>query len=73
MLEISRKKNESIIINDEITIVVIEIRNDKVRLGLEYPSHMTVHRSEVYEALRRDHLAHNPSPQPTPNRTKKVE
>ena len=53
MLVLSRKKNESIIINDDITIVVVEIRGDKVRLGIEAPKEMPVHRNEVYEAIRR--------------------
>lgn len=53
MLVLSRKKNESIIINDDITIVVVEIRGDKVRLGVEAPKDVTVHRQEVYEAIRR--------------------
>jgi carbon storage regulator len=53
MLVLSRKKNESIVINDEITIVVVEIRGDKVRLGVEAPREVPVHRSEVYEAIQR--------------------
>lgn len=53
MLVLSRKKNESIIINDDITIVVVEIRGDKVRLGIEAPKEVPVHRNEVYEAIRR--------------------
>jgi carbon storage regulator len=53
MLVLSRKKNESIIINDNITIVVVEIRGDKVRLGIEAPKEVPVHRNEVYEAIRR--------------------
>jgi len=53
MLVLSRKKNESIIINDDITIVVVEIRGDKVRLGIEAPKEVPVHRHEVYEAIRR--------------------
>ena len=52
MLVLSRKKNESIIINDDITIVVVEIRGDKVRLGIEAPKEVPVHRNEVYEAIR---------------------
>jgi len=52
MLVLSRKKNESIIINDNITITVIEIRGDKVRLGIEAPKDVTVHRREVYEAIQ---------------------
>lgn len=52
MLVLSRKKNESIIINDNITIVVIEIRGDKVRLGVEAPKEITVHRREVFNAIQ---------------------
>jgi carbon storage regulator len=51
MLVLSRKKNESIIINDNITVTVIEIRGDKVRLGIEAPKNVRVHRREVYEAI----------------------
>lgn len=51
MLVLSRKKNESIVINDDITIVVVEIRGDKVRLGIEAPMHVPVHRREVYDAI----------------------
>lgn len=54
MLVLSRKKNESIIINDDITIVVVEIRGDKVRLGVESPKEVPVHRKEVYDALKRN-------------------
>ena len=52
MLVLSRKKNESIIINDHITVTVVEIRGDKVRLGIEAPKDVTVHRREVYEAIQ---------------------
>ncbi len=53
MLVLSRKKNESIVINNDITIVVVEIRGDKVRLGVEAPKEVPVHRREVYDAIRR--------------------
>ena len=53
MLVLSRKKNESIVINDDITIVVVEIRGDKVRLGVEAPKEVAVHRREVYDAIKR--------------------
>ena len=53
MLVLSRKKNESIVINDDITIVVVEIRGDKVRLGVEAPKEVPVHRREVFDAIRR--------------------
>jgi len=52
MLVLSRKKNETFIINDNITVTVIEIRGDKVRLGIEAPKNVTVHRREVYEAIQ---------------------
>ena len=51
MLVLSRKKNESIVINDNIVITVVEIRGDKVRLGIEAPKDVPVHRQEVYEAI----------------------
>ena len=54
MLVLSRKKDEKIIIGDNITIMVIEIRGDKVRLGIEAPREVTVHRQEVYEAIQRE-------------------
>ena len=57
MLVLSRKKNESIIINDHITVTVVEIRGDKVRLGIEAPKDVSVHRREVYEAIRQAQLA----------------
>lgn len=56
MLVLSRKRNESIIINDDITITVVEIRGDKVRLGIEAPKDVSVHRNEVYESIRRNRL-----------------
>ena len=57
MLVLSRKKNESIVINDDITIVVVEIRGDKVRLGVEAPKEVPVHRREVYDAIKRNEAA----------------
>jgi carbon storage regulator len=56
MLVLSRKKNESIVINNDITIVVVEIRGDKVRLGVEAPKEVPVHRREVYDAIRRNEM-----------------
>jgi carbon storage regulator len=61
MLVLSRKKNESIVINNDITIVVVEIRGDKVRLGVEAPKEVPVHRREVYDAIRRNDLAEGKS------------
>ncbi|MBC7852796.1 MAG: carbon storage regulator CsrA [Pirellulaceae bacterium] len=53
MIVISRKKNESLVINNNITITVIEIRGDKVRLGVESPKEVPVHRQEVFDAIKR--------------------
>ena len=51
MLVLSRKKNESIVINNDVVITVVEIRGDKVRLGIVAPKEVPVHREEVYEAI----------------------
>jgi carbon storage regulator len=51
MLVLSRKKDESIVINNDIVITVVEIRGDKVRLGIVAPKEVPVHREEVYEAI----------------------
>ena len=51
MLVMVRKVNESIIINNDIVITVIEIRGDKVRLGIQSPAHIPVHRYEVWQAI----------------------
>ena len=53
MLVLSRKKNETIVIRDDIVITVVEIRGDKVRLGIEAPKDVPVHRREVYEAIKK--------------------
>ena len=54
MLVLSRKKNEQIQIGEDVRIVVIEIRGDKVRLGIDAPTTIPVHRSEIYEAKLRN-------------------
>ena len=51
MLVLSRKKDEKIVIGDNITLMVIEIRGDKVRLGIDAPRDVTVHREEIYLSL----------------------
>ena len=57
MLVLSRKKDEKIIIGDQITLMVIDIRGDKVRLGIEAPKEVAVHREEVYEAIQKENAA----------------
>ncbi|MCD6364133.1 MAG: carbon storage regulator CsrA [Synergistetes bacterium] len=56
MLVLSRKINQSIMIGDEIEIKVLEIRGDQVRLGIEAPKRIPVHRKEVYEAIMRENI-----------------
>ena len=51
MLVLSRKKNESIVINNDIIITVVEIRGDKVRLGIIAPKDVPVHRQEIFDAI----------------------
>ncbi len=57
MLVLSRKKNESIIIADNVVITVIEIRGDKVRLGIDAPREIPIHRSEVHDAIKKEREA----------------
>jgi carbon storage regulator len=65
MLVLSRKKNESIVINNDITVTVVEIRGDKVRLGIVAPKEVPVHRQEVYDAIHGKEQAEQP-PAPAP-------
>lgn len=57
MLVLSRKKDERIVIGDNVSICVVEIRHDKVRLGIEAPPEITVHRQEVYDAIQAEQAA----------------
>ena len=54
MLVLSRKRDERIVIGDNIVITVVDIRGDKVRLGIQAPTEIPVHRQEVYEAIQRE-------------------
>ena len=54
MLVLSRKKNQKVIIGDMISIMVVDIRGDVVRLGIDTPRDVSVHRQEVYEAIQRE-------------------
>lgn len=61
MLVLSRKKDESIVIGDGIVVRIVEIRGDKVRLGIEAPKDVPVHRQEVYDAIKRQEAFCAPS------------
>ena len=53
MLVLSRKTDEQIIINDNIVVTVVEVRGDKVRLGIDAPKDVPVHREEIYKAIKK--------------------
>jgi carbon storage regulator len=59
MLVLSRKRNESVVINDNITVVVVDVRGDKVRLGINAPKNVPVHRKEIYDSIRNIKLSEN--------------
>ena len=54
MLVLSRHRDESIMIGDDVVVTIVDIRGDKVRLGIDAPKHIPVHRREVYEAIQRE-------------------
>ncbi|MCL6624564.1 MAG: carbon storage regulator CsrA [Fimbriimonadales bacterium] len=56
MLVLTRKVNQSIMIGDEIEIVVLEVRGEQVRLGIRAPKHVEVHRKEVYEQIKSQNI-----------------
>ena len=74
MLVLSRQRDETIMIGDDIELTVVDIRGDKVRLGINAPAHVSVHRKEIYDAIKRENeqaarLNHRPlasSPQELP-------
>jgi carbon storage regulator len=57
MLVLSRQRDETIMIGDDIEVTVVDIRGDKVRLGITAPKEIAVHRKEVYEAIKRENRA----------------
>ena len=57
MLVLSRQRDETIMIGDDIEVTVVDIRGDKVRLGITAPREIAVHRKEVYDAIRRENRA----------------
>ncbi len=57
MLVLSRRRDESIMIGEEITITIVDVRGDKVRLGIDAPPSISVHREEVYNAIQNEDAA----------------
>lgn len=54
MLVLSRQRDESIMIGDEVEITIVDVRGDKVRLGITAPKSIPVHRREIYDAIQRE-------------------
>ncbi len=54
MLVLSRQKNESVMIGDEVEITIVDVRGDKVRLGISAPRSIPVHRKEIYELIQKE-------------------
>lgn len=65
MLVLSRHRDESIMIGDDVVITIVDIRGDKVRLGIQAPTKIPVHRQEVYEAIQRERAAESTDNQAT--------
>lgn len=63
MLVLSRQKDESIMIGDDVEITIVDVRGDKVRLGITAPKSISVHRREVYEAIQREKKQKQDEPQ----------
>ena len=57
MLVLSRQKNESIMIGDDVEITIVDVRGDKVRLGITAPKSVSVHRREIFDAIQREKAA----------------
>ena len=57
MLVLSRQRDESIMIGDDVEIIIVDVRGDKVRLGITAPKSMPVHRREIYDAIQREKKA----------------
>ena len=73
MLVLTRKVNQSIMIGDDIEVIVLEVRGEQVRLGIKAPRTVTVHRREIYEAIQRETLmAAQAQPEDVPAPAKKV-
>jgi carbon storage regulator len=73
MLVLSRQRSETIMIGDDIEVTVVDIRGDKVRLGITAPKEVAVHRKEVYDAIRRENrAAAQVKPEDVPNLRKSL-
>ena len=72
MLVFTRKKDESLIIGNEIQVTILSVGSGSVKVGITAPRHISVHRQEVYEAIKRENLAASKSQIPNPDVLKKL-
>ncbi len=61
MLVLSRQKDESIMIGDDVEITIVDVRGDKVRLGINAPRNISVHRKEIFLAIQKEKAEHSTS------------
>ena len=64
MLVLSRQRDESIMIGDDVEIIIVDVRGDKVRLGITAPKEIPVHRREIYDAIQREKAEKKQAPEP---------
>jgi carbon storage regulator len=64
MLVLSRQRDESIMIGDDVEIIIVDVRGDKVRLGITAPKEIPVHRREIYDAIQREKTEKKKAPEP---------
>lgn len=68
MLVLSRQKDESIMIGDDVEITIVDVRGDKVRLGINAPRNIAVHRKEIYLAIQKEKAENEPQTHPAGNK-----
>jgi len=71
MLVLSRQRDESIMIGDDVEIIIVDVRGDKVRLGITAPKNIPVHRREIYDAIQREKSEKKESQEPQESKDKK--
>ncbi|MFC1635380.1 carbon storage regulator CsrA [Planctomycetota bacterium] len=70
MLVLSRQRDESIMIGDDVEIIIVDVRGDKVRLGITAPREIPVHRREIYDAIQREKTEEKQAPEPVDDEPK---
>ena len=70
MLVLSRQRDESIMIGDDVEIIIVDVRGDKVRLGITAPKSIPVHRREIYDAIQREKGQNKESKEPQDKKSK---